>query len=114
MAEQLRGQHHPDTADGADKIAAAFGVAAAITVIFNVVLAFIKDAYEPLNTFMAHLTGHHWVTHGLADILLFVVLGWLFAARGIPARGLSQGLVVAVAAASVIAGAALVAWFVLV
>jgi hypothetical protein len=101
-------------ASAAERIAAAFGVAAAITVVFNVVLALIKDAYAPLNTFMAHLTGHHWITHGLADLLLFLLLGWLFTAVDIPARGLSQGLVVAVGGATIFAGALLAAWFVFV
>jgi hypothetical protein len=100
-----------DTA--AAKSAAAFGAASAITVLFNVVLAFVKDAYVPLNTLMAHLTGHHWITHGLADVLLFVALGWLFAARGIPAGGLTPGLVTTLGAAVVIAGAALGGWFIL-
>lgn len=91
--------------------AAAFGLSAAITVVFNVILAFIKDSYPPLNSFMAQLTGHHWRTHGLADFILFIVLGWLFMAKGIPARGLTNGTVVTVAAATVIAGAALGLWF---
>lgn len=93
--------------------AAAFGLSAAITVVFNVVLAFIKDSYPPLNSFMAQLTGHHWRTHGLADVILFAVLGWLFMSRGIPARGLTIGSAVTVAAATVIACAALGLWFVL-
>jgi hypothetical protein len=114
MTEQLRGQQASDARAGSDRIAAAFGAATAITVVFNVVLAFFKEAYEPLNRVMAQLTGHHWITHGLADILVFVVLGWLFAAGGIPSRGLSQGLVITVAAATVIAGAALAVWFALV
>lgn len=25
---------------------------------------------------MAAATGHHWVTHGVLDIILFLVLGW--------------------------------------
>jgi hypothetical protein len=97
----------------AERTAAAFGLSAAITAVFNVVLAFIKDAYAPLNTFMAHLTGHHWRTHGLADLIVFLVLGWIFLARGIPARGMTNGLVVTVAAAVVVASAALGLWFVL-
>jgi hypothetical protein len=97
----------------AERTAAAFGLSAAITAVFNVVLAFVKDAYAPLNTFMAHLTGHHWRTHGLADLIVFIVLGWIFLAQGIPARGMTNGLVVTVAAAVVVASAALGLWFVL-
>jgi hypothetical protein len=75
------------------------------------VLAFVKDSYPPLNSFMASLTGHHWRTHGLVDVAVFIVLGLLFTARGIPARGLTGGSVVTVTAATVLAGATLGLWF---
>lgn len=94
--------------------AAAFGLSAAITVVFNVVLAFIKDAYAPLNTFMAHLTGHHWRTHGLADVILFFVLGWIFSSSNIPAGGLTKGLATGLAIAVIAASAALGLWFLVV
>lgn len=97
-----------------EKSAAAFGLSAAITVIFNVVLAFFKDSYPALNAFMAMLTGHHWRTHGLADLIVFLVLGWAFMARGIPARGLTTGLAVTLAGAVIVASAALGLWFVFV
>jgi len=94
--------------------AAAFGLSAAITVVFNVVLAFVKDSYPPLNAFMTQLTGHHWRTHGFADVILFVLLGWLFMARGIPAGGLTNNTTVTLAGAVVIASAALGLWFLVV
>ena len=71
--EQASGRNADDMRKA--QIASAYGLAAAITVLFNVVLAFVKEAYAPLNTFMAQLTGHHWITHGLADILVFLLLG---------------------------------------
>lgn len=97
--------------DVSDRTAAAFGVSAAITVVFNVVLAFVKDSYPPLNAFMAHLTGHHWRTHGLADVILFVALGLLFVASGTPSRGLTGNLVVGLVAAVIAASSALGLWF---
>lgn len=113
MVTQSRELDHADPAESSARTAAAFGAAAAVTVLFNVVLAFVKDAYSPLNSFMAHLTGHHWITHGLAAVVLFVALGWLFTARGIPASGLTQGLAITLGAAAVIAGTALGGWFIL-
>jgi hypothetical protein len=91
--------------------AAAFGLSAAVTIMFNVVLAFIKDSYAPLNSFMAQLTGHHWRTHGLADVILFLLLGWLFMSRGIPARGLTNNTTINLAASVIISSAALGLWF---
>jgi hypothetical protein len=113
MVTQARELDHNDPAAASVRSAAAFGAATAVTVLFNVVLAFVKDAYSPLNSFMAHLTGHHWITHGLADVVVFVALGWLFTARGIPASGLTQGLAAALGFAAVIAGVALGGWFIL-
>jgi hypothetical protein len=95
----------------AERLAAGFGLAAAITVVFNTVLALVKDAYEPLNQFMARLTGHHWVSHALFDLVVFFLLGWLMTTRGAPASGLTNRLVVTLAGAVVIAGAGLGAWF---
>ena len=93
--------------------AAAFGLSAAITVVFNVVLAFIKDAYAPLNSFMVSLTGHHWRTHGFADVVVFLVLGAFFLSRSGCGRHLTGGSAVTLGTAVVLASAALGLWFVL-
>ena len=107
-----QGQSATAIADAAkENVAAAWGLSAAITVVFNVVLAFIKDSWPALNTFMAQLTGHHWRTHGLADVILFVLLGSFFTARGIPGGKLTNGSAVTVGAAVIIASAALGLWF---
>jgi len=52
-----------------------FAMAAAITILFSTVLACAKDAYKPLNNFMNALVWHNWITQGLADVVLFFVLG---------------------------------------
>jgi hypothetical protein len=96
----------------AEQVAAAFGWSAAIVIIFNTVLAWTKDAYEPLNTFMAHLTSHHWITHGLVDVILFFLLGWLLMKRHM-ASGLTNSLIVSVLIATVVGGVGLAAWFLL-
>ena len=101
-----------ETSDNAKAAtAAAFGLSAAITAVFNVVLAFVKDSYPPLNSFMASLTGHHWRTHGLADVILFFLLGWLFMSRGIPGDGLTDSTVKTLVTCVIVASAALGLWF---
>jgi hypothetical protein len=94
-----------------DRAAAAFGLAAAITIVFNTVLAWIKDAYDPLNNFMAALTGHHWITHGLTDIAVFLIVGTLLMKRNFIMDG--TRLAVLVAGAVVVGGGGLALWFVL-
>jgi hypothetical protein len=88
-----------------------FALAAAITVLFSTLLACVKDANAPLKHFMTSLAGHDWTAQGLADLALFVGLGFVFTVTRVgdklaPAR-LTIVLVGAVAAASL--GLAL--WF---
>ncbi|WP_448188582.1 hypothetical protein [Azospirillum sp. sgz301742] len=92
-----------------DTASTAFGLSAATVIIFNTLLAWVKDSYEPLNSFMAALTGHHWITHGLVDVLLFFGLGAFFMARHVKVR--ADALMVAVVAAAVLGGAGLAGWF---
>ena len=75
-------------------------------------LAWVKDAYAPLNDFMASLTGHHWRTHGIVDVVVFIVLGYLFTFRSFRISG-SRCLAALLAAASVVAGGGFALWFVL-
>lgn len=92
-----------------DSASTAFGLSAAVVMAFNTLLAWVKDSYEPLNSFMAALTGHHWITHGLVDVLLFFGLGAFFMARHTQVR--AGALLIAVVAAAVFGGAGLAGWF---
>ncbi len=96
---------------GLGRAPAAFGLAAAIAIVFNTLLAWIKDAYDPLNSFMASLTGHHWITHGLADLAVFVVLGAVFMNTGTAERMSPENLVRLLVGAVVVAGLGLAGWF---
>jgi len=91
--------------------AAGFAYAVIATVLFNTMLALTKDAYAPLNGFMARLTGHHWITHAIFDLVVFFAVGFTMANRGIPRVGLTEGLAVRVALAVAVAAAGLGAWF---
>jgi hypothetical protein len=95
-----------------DGAAAAFGISASVAIVFNTLLAWVKDAYDPLNSFMAALTGHHWITHGLADIAVFLVVGAILMQRHVSIDGTK--LAVMVAGAVVAGGGGLALWFVLV
>src|ERR1700722_8840398 len=90
--DKMRAVRPAETADTNETVldgaAAAFGMSAAVTIVFNTVLAWVKDAYDPLNSFMASLTGHHWRTHGLADVIVFVALGYVLMRRGFRMDGM--------------------------
>ena len=95
------------------RASAAFALTAVITILFNTLLACAKDAYQPLNRFMASLTGHSWTTQGLSDLFLFFALGLIFMKAGWAEKIAPQRLVSLLAAAVVVAGAGLATWYAL-
>ena len=94
-----------------DSTTAAFALSAAVTVLFNTLLAWVKDSVPALNNFMAALTGHHWITHGLADIIVFIVLGFIFMRTRTAARMAPTSLIMALFVAVAVAGLGLAGWF---
>ncbi|HLJ14892.1 MAG TPA: hypothetical protein VKV15_10380 [Bryobacteraceae bacterium] len=95
------------------RASAAFALAAAIACVFNTALAWAKDAYAPLNTFMASLTGHHWITHALADCIVFVGLGLIFMNTSVANKTDPKRLVSILTWAVVAASLGLFAWYLL-
>ena len=99
------------SAEGLGKNNAAFGLSAAVVALFNTVLACVKDAYHPLNSFMNSVAGHNWTTQALADIVLFALLGMLFSGTGISAKLAPRVLISLLMAAVILAGTGLFAWY---
>ena len=52
-----------------------------IICVLNALLVIVKESYKPLKSAMASMTGHHWVTHGLAVIILFMLLSFILSKR---------------------------------
>ena len=94
-------------------VTAAFGWAAAATILFNTVLACAKDFYSPLNAFMKSLTGHHWITHGLADVAVFLGLGLILLGDSLAAKTNPSRLIAVLVASVLAASAGLVGWYLL-
>ncbi|HWE50148.1 MAG TPA: hypothetical protein VG273_10185 [Bryobacteraceae bacterium] len=88
-----------------------FVLSAAITVLFNTALAWAKDVYPGLNDFMKSVAGHHWTTHGLADLVLFIGLGLAFSGTGAGQKIDPNRLVGALVGAVTIAALGLALWF---
>lgn len=93
------------------RTSAAFGMAAAITALFNTALAWVKDAYHPLTNLMNEIAGHNWTTQGLADIILFAGLGLLLSNNRAMQTLRPQRLILFLVGAVVVAGVGLVAWY---
>jgi hypothetical protein len=90
-----------------------FVLAAAITVVLNTALAWAKDLHPALNDYMKSLSGHHWTTHGLADLLVFVVLGLAFTTTGLGQKLSPSRLIAILIGAVVISAVGLGLWYVL-
>jgi hypothetical protein len=62
------------------KYGRSFGLSFAITSLFSALLVVLKETNE--NTVLAWMkaaTPHHWITHTLLDLIIFVVLGVVLA-----------------------------------
>jgi hypothetical protein len=90
---------------------AAFAMSAAVTILFNTALTFVKDAYAPLTQFMNELAGHNWTTQGLADVVVFLGLGLIFSRTSLGGGVSPNRLISFLVSAVVVAGVGLFIWF---
>ncbi len=58
-----------------DKLSVGFGVSFLIASIFNGLLLIVKETSPSLMAWMKSFSGHHWITHGIFVIGLFILLG---------------------------------------
>ncbi len=64
-----------------DKFTVGFGISAAITIFFNTLLMITKEKILSVHNFMVTLSGHHWTSHGLIDVMVFILLGLFFSKK---------------------------------
>lgn len=72
----------PSESNSLSKYSVSFGVALAIASVVNAVLVIVKEKSPRVMDGMKMLTGHHWITHSLVVVLLFLGLGWGLAREG--------------------------------
>jgi uncharacterized Tic20 family protein len=60
-----------------DKTTIGFGLSAAVLSILNTLLVIFKELTPSFKAGMAGAMGHHWTTHGVMVIVLFIVLGFV-------------------------------------
>jgi len=59
------------------KYTVSFGLSLAICSVANALLVIAKEKSPALQAAMKKMTGHHWITHSVVIILLFLALGFL-------------------------------------
>jgi hypothetical protein len=103
------------TASAADTIspgATGFGVSYAITSVLSALLVILKESSEGVHDGLAAITGHHWVTHGLLDVIVFVVLGLVLSRMGGGLRMTGKALVTTIVGATILSGLIIAGYFV--
>jgi hypothetical protein len=64
---------------GLTKYTVSFGLSLALASVVNGLLVVAKEKIPAVLGGMAKLTGHHWVTHSVIVVGLFVFFGWMLA-----------------------------------
>lgn len=84
------------------KYTRGYGLSFAVTSVVSAILVILKETHEDtLLAAMKSMTGHHWVTHGVFDIILFVILGWVLSASEKGVNISANGLINSIVGASV-------------
>ena len=57
----------------------SFGLSLALCAVLNALLVMAKERNKSVADWMQKITGHHWISHVLIILILFVIFGWCFA-----------------------------------
>jgi len=96
-----------------DKTTIGFGLSAAVMSILNTLLVIFKELTPPFKKAMAETMGHHWTTHGVAVIGLFIVLGFVLSGAVKPESWNGSRLGQTIAGSVILSAAALAAFYLL-
>lgn len=94
-----------------ERRSSAWGLAAAIAILFNTALTAMKELSAPIRSFMVMLTSHHWVTQGAMVLAAFALLGFLFGRMHVGERIPPMRLVAVLIGATIVAGFGLLGLF---
>ncbi|ABC76377.1 hypothetical protein [Syntrophus aciditrophicus] len=61
-----------------DRATIGFVLSAGFVNVLNAFLVIFKELTPSFKKTMADATGHHWITHGMIILGLFVILGFVF------------------------------------
>lgn len=98
-----------ETNSNVDPVTAGYGIAAAVAIIFNTLLAWAKDSNASLLAAMKAAMGHHWTTHGVVVVAVFLVLGLILSRRNIRLQGMTLAKIIS--GSVILGGLGLLGWF---
>jgi ribose/xylose/arabinose/galactoside ABC-type transport system permease subunit len=78
--------------NGIGKYTVSFGMSLAITSVVSALLVVVKElSQKTVLALMKGITFHHWFTHSLFILILFVVIGWALG-RANGGQGIKMGV----------------------
>lgn len=95
-----------------DKYSGGFGLSLVITSLLNAVILVVKETSPSLMDAMKSALGHHWTTHGVAVILTFIVLGFVFSGLNIGKGWHADRLLISIIVATVASGLVIAGFFI--
>jgi hypothetical protein len=98
--------------DSVSATTAGFGLSFALTSILSALLVVWKESSERVHDGLAALTGHHWVTHSLLDVIVFFLLGFVLVRVVADTRMTANTLITAIVGATVISGLIIAGYFI--
>jgi hypothetical protein len=104
-------QTQNNATDSAGTTVTAFGISYAITSILSAVLVVMKESNEAVHDGLAAITGHHWVTHGALNLIVFVVLGIVLSRTSV-AQMSAKLLIATMIGATVVSGIIFAGYFI--
>ena len=69
-----------------NKYALGFGLSLVVTNLLNAVILVVKEVSSPVMNVMKAALGHHWTTHAVLLLFVFVVLGAVFSIYEVGAK----------------------------
>ncbi|HQN57749.1 MAG TPA: hypothetical protein PLR24_10965 [Saprospiraceae bacterium] len=61
-----------------DKYTAGFGLSLVVASFLNAIILIVKEKNTAVMSALKAALGHHWITHGLIVIAVFIILGFIF------------------------------------
>lgn len=90
---------------------AGFAYSYALTALLSALLVVAKEEIPAILTVMKLLTGHHWITHGIIDIVAFVILGLSLSRTEMAQTATARSLTWAIVGSTFLSGALIVGFY---
>jgi len=69
-----------------DNKTASFGLSASIIILLSSIIVILKESSHSFHQALASITGNHWASQGVVDIVLFFALGFTFSKLNLKAN----------------------------